>query len=112
MSAAYDRAHVLIKALSALGTRASADVYAVNPPCVLVMPPDRRYDLSCGYTARWTFLALAPGALGQDRSTWLALDAMADAVEQVTDVTDVQLVAYTLQGKTYATYMITAEEAV
>lgn len=112
MGAAYDRAEQIIKELHGLGVRASADVYAVNPPCVLIVPPDRRYDLSCGFTARWTFVALAPGALGQDRSTWQQLDTMADAVGEVADVTDTQLVAYTLQGKTYPTYLITAEEAV
>lgn len=112
MGTSYDRAVEVIAKLSTLGVRATTDPSAANPPVVLIVPPERRYDVGCGYTVRWSLIALAPGASGADRSTWLALDRMADACADVVDVSDCQLVAYTLNGTTYPTYLISAEEAI
>jgi hypothetical protein len=108
----YDRAVEVIAKLAALGVRATTDPSAVNPPVVLLTPPDRTYDLGCGYSARWQLAALAPSAQGADRGTWLELDRMADAVAEVVDVRDAQCLAYTVNGVTYAAFLITAEEEI
>lgn len=112
MGTSYDRAVEVIAKLSTLGVRAATDPAGANPPVILLLPPERRYDLGCGYTAVWTLVALAPGAQGADRSTWQALDRLADAAAQVVHVSDVQLVAYTLNGTTFPSYLITSEEAI
>jgi hypothetical protein len=111
MGTSYDRAEAIIKELFALGCRATTDPGAASPPVILLLPPERTYNVGCGYSARWTLVALAPAAQGADRSSWLALDRLADAAADVLDVTDVQLVAYTLSGTTYPSFLITAEEA-
>lgn len=112
MGSSFDRAELIIKELSRAGCRATTDPVAANPPVILLLPPERRYDLGCGYTAVWTMVGLAPAAQGADRSSWQALDRLADAVAEVVDVSDVQLVAYTLNGTTYPAYLLTAEEAI
>lgn len=112
MGTSHDRAATIIKALSALGCRATTDPSACSPPVILLLPPERRYDLGCGYTAVWTLVALAPAASGADRSSWQALDRLADAAAEVVSVSDVQLVAYSLSGTTYPAYLLTAEEAI
>jgi hypothetical protein len=112
MSSSYDQAVEIIDKLAAAGVRATTDPGAANPPVVLLLPPERTYNLGCGYTARWLFVALAPGAQGADRSSWQVLDRLADAVAEVVDVIDVQLVTYTLSGTAYPAFLLNAEEAI
>lgn len=112
MGTSYDRARQIIDKLSALGCRATTDPYAANAPVVLIGPPERTYNLGCGYTALWRLIALAPGAQGADRTSWLELDRMADAVADVLDVSDAQLVTSTVNGVTYPSFILTAEEAI
>lgn len=112
MGTSYDRAVEIIDKLSVAGARATTDPSALNPPAVLLLPPDRSYDVGCGYTARWTFVAMAPGAQGADRSTWRLLDDLVDAVAHVVPVTDAQLAAYTLNGVTYPSFLITSEDTI
>lgn len=57
------------------------DVREAHPPCLLVTPPSRTYDLACGATLTWTLVGLAPGPGNAD--SWRALDAIASAVEAV-----------------------------
>lgn len=66
------------------------DVRNAHPPCVLVPPPDRLYDLPTGWSATWRVLALAPGE-GGNADTAAALDDIADRVVELVeaDVVDV-----------------------
>lgn len=107
----YDRAQEIVSHLqSGHAVRATLDPSAANPPCVLVTPPTRTYDLACGFRAQWTLVALAPGALGADRTTWTQLDDLVDAVRHAVDVHDAEPVAYTLNGVTYPAYLLRFEE--
>lgn len=72
------RAVALAQELTAAGVRATADPRSATPPCVLITPPERAYDLGCGYTARWQLFALAPGAGNADAHA--ALDELVDAL--------------------------------
>jgi hypothetical protein len=90
----YDAALVLVEKLTAAGITATADPRSATPPCVLVVPPDRTYDLACGYTASWRLWALAPGAPNADAHK--ALDVLADAVADVLPVARMTLAAYVL----------------
>lgn len=107
----FDRANQLAEEIAALGIRATVEPVAAVPPCVLITPPERRFDVGCGFTARWTLAAIAPGALGADRTTWDALDLMAEAVSDVVDLESVQPVAYVLNGQQLPTYLLIFEEA-
>ena len=62
----YDRALELAEKIQAAGVPATVDPRSATPPCVLVTPPGRTYDLGCGYTAAWQLMALVPGT-GQRR---------------------------------------------
>lgn len=107
-----DRAEAIVQALTAAGLRATLDPSAVNPPCVLVVPPGRTWDVSCGFTARWQLFAIAPAALGADRTAWAALDALVDAVAEVVDVETADLITFTVQGQSLPTYALSFEEIV
>lgn len=90
----YARAVELAQKLQAAGITATADPRSATPPCVLVPPPERTYDLSCGYTARWNLWALVPGTANADAHK--ALDTIADAVAQELDVERMTLGSYVL----------------
>jgi hypothetical protein len=90
----YDAALAIVDRLTNAGIRATADPRSATPPCVLVPPPNRTYDLACGYTARWSVWALAPGAANADAHK--ALDDLADAVADVLPVREMTLSAYVL----------------
>lgn len=77
----YERSLEIVAALELAGVRATADPRSATPPCVLVTPPDRQFDLACGYTARWNLYALAPGTANADAHK--VLDALVDEVAQV-----------------------------
>jgi hypothetical protein len=78
-----DAALVMCEKLTAAGIRATTDMGAMNPPAVLVLLPDRVYDLACGWTARWTLYAIGSSPFGADRTTMHQLDEMVDAVASV-----------------------------
>jgi hypothetical protein len=76
---AYQRAQEIVADLTAAGLRATADARNANPPCVLVVPPGRSYDVNYGYSAEWHLWVLAPGEGTAD--TWKALDSMLAVLE-------------------------------
>jgi hypothetical protein len=80
--------------LDAAGVRATADPRSATPPCVLVTPPDREYDVGCGYTATWRLVALVPGTGNADAHK--ALDDLADAVAAVLPIRRAMLGSYVL----------------
>ena len=84
----------LVEILTAAGVRATVDPRSATPPCVLVTPPERTYDLTCGYTARWKLWALAPGPGNAD--AWAALDELVDKVRTVLDVERATFASYAL----------------
>lgn len=108
----FDRAAGIVAALNGAGIRATTDPGAASPPCVLVVPPARTYDLPCGFTARWQLAAIAPAALGADRNSWAQLEALVDAVADVVDLQGAELVTYTLNGTGYPAFLLTFEEVI
>jgi hypothetical protein len=108
----YDAALALVDKLKAAGVNATADPRSATPPCVLVTPPDRTYDLSCGYTARWSVWALVPGTGNADAHK--ALDALADAVAETLPVASMTLGSYVLANDAPAlpAYRIQFDEGV
>ena len=83
----YERAGELVGKLRAAGLAATLDPRGATPPCVLVPPPARTYDLACGYTARWQLVALVPGLANADAHK--ALDELTDTVAGVFDIVTV-----------------------
>jgi hypothetical protein len=90
----YDAALAIVDKLKAAGVNATADPRSATPPCVLVPPPDRVYDVGCGYTASWHVMALVPGVGNADAHK--ALDALADVVAGVLPVERMTLTSYVL----------------
>lgn len=90
----YDRGLELVAKLTAEGVAATVDPRAATPPCVLVSPPRRTYDLACGYTAAWVLWALVPGTGTAD--AFKALDELVDAVAVVLPVARAELQSYVL----------------
>lgn len=80
----YQRAQDIVDTLTAGGVRATADPRNVNPPCVLVNPPDLRYDLACGATATWRLRLVLPGPWNAD--TWRLADNTLPALDTLLDI--------------------------
>lgn len=91
---AYQRQLELAAELTAAGITATADPRGATPPCVLVAPPERDYDLACGYTARWQLWALAPGPGNADAAK--LLDDIVDQVAKVLPIEHVIVAQYAL----------------
>jgi hypothetical protein len=108
----YDAALAIVEKLTGAGVTATADPRSATPPCVLVTPPDRVYDLACGYTASWSCWALVPGVGNADAHK--ALDALVDAVAEVLPVERVTLQSYVLASDAPAlpAYRIQFDEGV
>ena len=108
----YQRAVELAEKLKAEGINATADSRAATPPCVLVEPPNRTYDVACGYTAQWSLMALVPGPFNADAHK--LLDELGDAVAGVLDVRTMTRGRYPLSNDTEAVpaYRIEFEEAI
>lgn len=103
-----DASKFLAQLLTDAGIRATADVTKVAPPCVLITPPRRDYDLPCGYTATYTLVALAPSPGTLDAVK--RLDDLADSVAEVLDVASVEPIAYEVPGQqSYPAYLITLD---
>lgn len=108
----YEAAQAVVQKLTGAGVRATADPRSATPPCVLVTPPDRTYDIGCGYTAQWRIFALAPNPLNAD--THKVLDDLADAVAAVLPVERMALASYVLANDAPAlpAYRIEFDEGV
>jgi len=91
---AYDRALELVDKLTAEGINATVDPRSATPPCVLIPPPRRTYDVACGYTAGWQVWALVPGTGTAD--AFKALDLLVDQVSAVFPVETAELASYSL----------------
>lgn len=85
-------ARELAASLTASGVRTVTDPRSVVTPCVLLTPPLRVYDLSCGYTATWQAYCLAAGGGGE--ASWQALDELADRLADLHDVETVTPTAW------------------
>lgn len=107
----YERALELVDKLEAAGITATADPRAATPPCVLVPPPRRTYDVPCGYTATWQLVALVPGTGNADAHK--QLDALVDAVGGVLELESADLIQYAIGAATEAVpaYRLQFEEA-
>lgn len=90
----FDRAQEIAAKLEAAGIAATVDPRAATPPCVLVTPPERTYDLACGYSARWNLWALVPGTGNADAHK--ALDALVDLVAAELPIERATLASYVL----------------
>lgn len=110
MSSAEAAADICEK-LQAAGVRATTDPQALSPPCVLVPPPARTYDLNCGYTATWRVIALAPAPTGGDRTTWALLDQLVDTIAGAFAVATADPGAYVLGPTSFPSYTVTFTEA-
>jgi hypothetical protein len=87
-------ARTMAEQLTTAGVRTVTDPRSVVLPCVLLTPPVRTYDLSCGYTATWQAYVLASG--GGAEASWQALDELTDELVQLVDGETVQPVQYKL----------------
>lgn len=107
----YDRAVELAEKIQAAGVPATVDPRSATPPCVLVTPPGRVYDLGCGYTAAWQLMALVPGPGNAD--AFKKLDELAGLVAGVVDVRSMTFQSYVLAADNppYPAYRIEFEEA-
>lgn len=105
-------AEVIVAKLEAQGIRATTDPTLVAAPGVLLTPPNLVWDLSCGVSATWTLVALAPAAQTADRNSWALLDEMVDAIAGVVDLETADVVAYVVNGRTYPAYLCQFTEGI
>lgn len=82
----YQRAIQLMAILKDHDVRAVADPRSAHPPCVLIPPPTRTYDLGSGYSVTWRLVCLAPGPGNAD--AWVELDKLADTVVEALEPSD------------------------
>jgi hypothetical protein len=108
----YDRAVELAEKLTAEGITATVDPRSATPPCVLITPPRRTYDLGCGYTAVWQLWALASGTGNADAHR--SLDDLCDQVAAVLDVLRAEPGSYALSpdNPPLPAYRLDYEEAI
>lgn len=109
-SSSYDRSLELVAELVAAGVNATADPRSATPPCVLVTPPRRTYDLGCGYSAEWNLWALVPNPGNADAHK--ALAAMVDELAAVLPITTADPGSYALGvGEPFPAYQCQFTEA-
>jgi hypothetical protein len=108
----YERAKELAAKLTAAGIASTVDPRAATPPCVLVPPPERTYDLGCGYTARWNLWVLVPGTGNADAHK--ALDELVDRVAEELPIERASLGSYVLSADStpLPAYRIEYEEGI
>lgn len=82
---AFDRGLAIADLLVAAGISATVDPRSATPPCVLITPPTKSYDIGCGFTGDWALIAMVPGTANAD--AFKALDALETAVAAVLPVT-------------------------
>jgi hypothetical protein len=112
MTATVERAAEIVTALTSQEVRATTDPSAAIPPCILVPPPGRTFDVSCGFTARWELAAMAPAPTGLDRNSWGILDDLVAAAEAVLPLESAQLVNLNLAGIDYPAYLLAWSEPI
>lgn len=78
------RARQLRDELTAAGVRAVTSARSVVAPCVLIAPPARAYDVSCGYSATWQLWVIGTG--GGDEGSWQQLDELTDQLAELVDI--------------------------
>jgi len=81
---AFDRALALADKLNGAGIVATVDPRSATPPCVLVTPPGKTYDIVCGFTAAWSLWVLVPGT--GNAEAFAQLDRIETAVAGVLPV--------------------------
>lgn len=92
----YARAQQLMAVLKDHDVRAVADPRSAHPPCVLLTPPTRTYDLpSPAYSVTWSLVCLVPGPGTAD--AWVKLDELADAVVAALEPSDTTVTAASYQ---------------
>lgn len=106
------RGNELAELLDSMGVRATTDPALASPPCVLIIPPNLRFDLACAVDADWQLAALAPAASTADRTTWATLDEMVDAVAKAVDLRTADLVSYVMNGRPYPAYLLSFTEGI
>jgi len=108
----YDRAVEIAEKLQAAGVPATVDPRSATPPCVLVTPPGRTYDLGCGYTAAWQLWAIVPNPGNAD--AFKRLDILVGEVAGVVDVRGATFGSYALSPDSppFPAYRIDFEEAI
>lgn len=114
MTSTLDRADELAAVLAGRGVRVVVgDTDTIAAPVVLLIPPGRRFDLSCGCTARWSAHALAPaGPNGTgNRDSWATLDVLVETCVDVWPVETADLTTYVVGNTSYPSYSLTWEEA-
>lgn len=112
MATGWTRAKALATEIQdATGITCTTDARSAVPPCLLIIPPTRTYDVACGWDAEWTLILLSSGA-GSD--AWEQLDDMLDQVEQKVDLDSATPGAYALTngGDPLPAYTLKATEAV
>lgn len=94
----YARAAELMAVLKDHDVRAVADPRSAHPPCVLIPPPQRTYDLGSGYSVTWNLVCLVPGPGTAD--SWVKLDDLADNVVAALEPSDTTVTpaSYQLPG--------------
>jgi len=107
-----DRGQELVDLLEGQGVRATTDPALANPPCVLIIPPNLRFDLACAVDADWQLAAIAPAASTADRTVWGALDELVDGVAKAVDLRNADLVSYVVNGRTYPAYLLSFTEGI
>lgn len=90
----YARSVELAAELTTAGIRATADPRSATPPCVLITPAGRTFDLACGYTAQWNLYALAPGTGNADAHK--VLSELVDDLAAVLPLESADPVSYVL----------------
>lgn len=66
----------MVTACQNVNVRATMDPRKVNPPCVLITPPDLENVTACGVFAAWTVHLIAPGTPDLDAIAWLMDNVM------------------------------------
>lgn len=92
---ADDAAAAIVAKLTGAGVRATTDPSALNPPAVLVLPPNRAWNLGCGYTAQWSLYAIGPAAAGPGTgASFGILNQLVDDVAAVLNTETARRIAF------------------
>jgi hypothetical protein len=92
MSGIIDEVERIAGELNAAGIRATIDPRAVNPPCVLLVPPAVVLDLNCGGTAEFTALVIVPSPANSQ--AWRLADRIAADASAVIPVERIEPSSY------------------
>lgn len=115
MGTMLDRAAELVAHLEPLlDVRVTVDPVAAIPPCVLITPATRTFELACGYTAQWSFVVLVPPPANMAALTKLdeLVDQLVDALGP--DATEATPGLYPMPGQAdpLPCYTVKAQEAI